>query len=391
MHKAKSEQPANNFLQFLSQIEPIQNLLLNMKSFEYSFHHNQLMHAAMAASIPRRDPEMALDLTKPRRDSLESDTMKSSSYEESPNTRESPHSHLLQRNLPKLAAITPEHTVQYHYKYAHSSPTTTTSAIQQHPSSSQSPPLPLYEKFDAIPMMQKIHSPVIEEASKPKNFPLHYDRYNMENSPLPPIIRSPMIQHEDSNELPSANISSSSSVASSQKSPTSSITSNPSRMIVTRDGKISRPFKAYPRDPLSLASASSLLDSSSAEKYAVFRKRMLEQIHAANGGSVVVNNPKMRRISHNKAIVSEETNNNELEFMSDKGGKCGGGSDKDEAYFERRKKNNAAAKKSRDRRRIKEDEIAIRAAYLERENIELKFELAAVRKQLGIYTNGHSS
>jgi bZIP factor len=31
---------------------------------------------------------------------------------------------------------------------------------------------------------------------------------------------------------------------------------------------------------------------------------------------------------------------------------------------------------------MKEDEIAIRAAFLERENIELKFELAASRKQL---------
>lgn len=359
-----------------------------MKSFEYSFQHHQLIHAAVAASIPRRDPEMALDLTKPRRDSLESDTMKSSSYEESPNTRESPnnsHLHLLQRNVTKHATMTPEHSVDYRYKYAHSSPTTT--AIQ-HPSSSQSP-LPMYEKFDAIPMMQKIYSPVAAEKEiKPMN-PTHYDRYTMDSTVLPPLIRSPIIQHEDSSEVPSANISSSSSVASSQKSPSSSTTSNPSMMIVTRDGKLSRPFKAYPKDPFSMASASSLLDSSSAEKYAVFRKRMLEQIHAANGGSVVVNNPKMRRISHNKTIVNEETNNNELEFMSDKG--KGGGSDKDEAYFERRKKNNAAAKKSRDRRRIKEDEIAIRAAYLERENIELKFELAAARKQLSIYTNGISS
>lgn len=170
-------------------------------------------------------------------------------------------------------------------------------------------------------------------------------------------------------------------------------------MVVGRDGKLSRPFKAYPRDPLSLAAAGSILDSASAEKYSVFRKRMLEQIHAANGGNPVINNPKMRRITSKGGCL--ETNNNEP-FESQRSFEpCiekiqpqmspSSGHDKDEAYFERRKKNNAAAKKSRDRRRIKEDEIAIRAAFLERENIELKFELAAARKQLQHFTSGLTS
>lgn len=48
---------------------------------------------------------------------------------------------------------------------------------------------------------------------------------------------------------------------------------------------------------------------------------------------------------------------------------------KDEAYWERRRKNNEAAKRSRDLRRAKEDEIAIRAAFLEQENFRLKLEL----------------
>lgn len=208
-------------------------------------------------------------------------------------------------------------------------------------------------------------------------------------------IRPNISEHhpDDSNDLPAttSNISSSSSTASSQKSPSSSV-SNGQMMVVGRDGKLSRPFKAYPRDPLSLAAAGSILDSASAEKYSVFRKRMLEQIHAANGGNPVINNPKMRRIT----LKSQETNNNETSYDS-----CieqmqlqtspSSGHDKDEAYFERRKKNNAAAKKSRDRRRIKEDEIAIRAAFLERENIELKFELAAARKQLSLFSSGMAS
>uniref|UniRef100_A0A182LV38 BZIP domain-containing protein n=1 Tax=Anopheles culicifacies TaxID=139723 RepID=A0A182LV38_9DIPT len=244
-------------------------------------------------------------------------------------------------------------------------------------------------------------------------------------------------------------------------------------MVVGRDGKLSRPFKAYPRDPLSLAAgfvaSDTILDTNSAEKYNQFRKRMLEQIHAANGGQPTVSNPKMRRLANStKSGHTSSSSNAPSAIMSDASSSescdekpspnerhlhpnlaacdemaqyvatnqrplvtpsrnkeaiettaCGviGSSDassraeskatehataaaaamaaqhsnsssasvKDSAYYERRKKNNAAAKKSRDRRRIKEDEIAIRAAFLERENIELKFELAAARKQLALY------
>lgn len=48
---------------------------------------------------------------------------------------------------------------------------------------------------------------------------------------------------------------------------------------------------------------------------------------------------------------------------------------KDDAYWERRRKNNEAAKRSRDLRRAKEDEVAIRCAYLEQENFKLKCDL----------------
>lgn len=54
---------------------------------------------------------------------------------------------------------------------------------------------------------------------------------------------------------------------------------------------------------------------------------------------------------------------------------------KDEAYWERRRKNNEAAKRSRDLRRAKEDEIAIRAAFLEQENFKLKCELMQSRQE----------
>lgn len=56
--------------------------------------------------------------------------------------------------------------------------------------------------------------------------------------------------------------------------------------------------------------------------------------------------------------------------------------EKDSAYWERRRKNNEAAKRSRDARRAKEDEIALRAAYLETQNAQLLYELAKTRAEL---------
>ena len=53
---------------------------------------------------------------------------------------------------------------------------------------------------------------------------------------------------------------------------------------------------------------------------------------------------------------------------------------KDDKYWERRRKNNVAAKRSRDARRIKENQIVLRAAYLEKENGVLKEEVVGLKK-----------
>ena len=45
---------------------------------------------------------------------------------------------------------------------------------------------------------------------------------------------------------------------------------------------------------------------------------------------------------------------------------------KDEKYWEKREKNNVAARRSREARRLKENQIALRTAYLEKENNQLK-------------------
>lgn len=57
--------------------------------------------------------------------------------------------------------------------------------------------------------------------------------------------------------------------------------------------------------------------------------------------------------------------------------------EQDDKYWARRRKNNMAAKRSRDARRLKENQIAIRASFLEKENSALRQEVADLRKELG--------
>nr|KAG5695128.1 hypothetical protein BaRGS_017227 [Batillaria attramentaria] len=54
---------------------------------------------------------------------------------------------------------------------------------------------------------------------------------------------------------------------------------------------------------------------------------------------------------------------------------------KDDKYFERRRRNNGAAKRSRDLRKRREDEIAIRASMLEKENAILRAQAQHLREE----------
>lgn len=54
---------------------------------------------------------------------------------------------------------------------------------------------------------------------------------------------------------------------------------------------------------------------------------------------------------------------------------------KDEKYWARRRKNNLAAKRSRDARRMKENQIAMRASYLEKENDNLRKQLEDFKRE----------
>ncbi|XP_057650948.1 thyrotroph embryonic factor-like [Diorhabda carinulata] len=120
--------------------------------------------------------------------------------------------------------------------------------------------------------------------------------------------------------------------------------------------KCSRPFKAYPKDPLCMpiiSATSTILGKDSSEAYVQFREKILARAQVTQNGT----NKNMRRTQTVNTQNSDPT------------------------YWEKRKKNNEAAKRSRDARRAKEDEIAIRCAFLEQENIQLKLRLAALENE----------
>ena len=55
---------------------------------------------------------------------------------------------------------------------------------------------------------------------------------------------------------------------------------------------------------------------------------------------------------------------------------------KDGSYWEKRKKNNDSAKRSRDARRMKEEQIAMRVVYLEQENLQLRTEVSLLKSEI---------
>ncbi|VDP06945.1 unnamed protein product [Soboliphyme baturini] len=90
----------------------------------------------------------------------------------------------------------------------------------------------------------------------------------------------------------------------------------------------------------------------------------------------------MSTFHHRRRSNSDNTNSGDSETeTSCKKPKCIPDDKKDIAYWERRRKNNEAAKRSRDTRRAKEEEIALRAAYLEQENLKLKAQVNVLKTE----------
>ncbi|CAF3035147.1 unnamed protein product [Rotaria sp. Silwood2] len=181
----------------------------------------------------------------------------------------------------------------------------------------------------------------------------------------------------------------------------------PHLLLRNKHGKPTRPFKAYPRDPLSLPlgfysplvpSSDNLLNvlaSSNDDFSKQFRKRIQQaQERLINRGvqdspiktvnqhqdklhspsSTTNNIPPKKRYRPNTPPpeISSSISSQQINHETDT---------KDDAYWERRRKNNEAAKRSRDARRAKEDEIALRAAWLEQENLKLRLENAHLKQE----------
>ena len=355
------------------------SLLMKAQAARKHFDYRQV-------HMQHSQPEAPIDLSK-RRDSIE--TRKTPSPYTASSFDEEDRSPLSTQNssprtVPHNNGYIPQNHSPSHYNQYHAAPTIIPA------NNILRSPQPIFQQFNGFPSLV----PMIAKREAPS--PIQNERYETRKSPQIPAyylqannIQNQQRDHDESNDNFSDHSPAPCSSSASSNNSTSPSSKYP--MIMGRDGKLSRPFKAYPRDPMSLT-AGTMLDTQSAEKYNMFRKRMLEQIHAANGGTPTVSNPKMRRVtsknnSGDATLLNLQDSFDEPQSPTNSDGKVSSfGSSKDPAYFERRKKNNAAAKKSRDRRRIKEDEIAIRAAYLERENIELKFELASARKQLALAT-----
>ncbi|XP_034946706.1 protein giant [Chelonus insularis] len=214
-------------------------------------------------------------------------------------------------------------------------------------------------------------TPPSESESPSKKFPPIYPQ--LCSSPTDIAYRYPLIlpvnESQTPSPLPPLSLSTSSEnvsqIPSFSLTPTTPVPSNvspkPDNSASDASKKAPRPFKAYPKDPLALTvgPAEFIYDPTSKEAYSEFRKRMLESVRKTNEGT----NIKMRRVSKNSNLPTSTMD------------------DKDAAYWERRRKNNEAAKRSRDARRAKEDEIAIRAAFLEQENMKLKYEIVALRNE----------
>ncbi|XP_076117106.1 thyrotroph embryonic factor-like isoform X3 [Mytilus galloprovincialis] len=84
-------------------------------------------------------------------------------------------------------------------------------------------------------------------------------------------------------------------------------------------------------------------------------------------------NPKERKFSEDELKPQPMIKKSRKVFVPDE--------QKDDKYWCRRKKNNVAAKRSRDARRVKENQIAMRACYLEKCNNTLTAEVQKLKKE----------
>lgn len=115
------------------------------------------------------------------------------------------------------------------------------------------------------------------------------------------------------------------------------------------------------------------MDRSSSKRQFIAPYGSLNHLSAFAGDSLMDANPMLIRAISSLNTPSSRRQRSEKKPIPPE--------HKDDKYFERRRRNNHAAKKSRDIRKQREDEVAIRASWLEKENAVLKAQLSTLRDE----------
>ena len=93
-------------------------------------------------------------------------------------------------------------------------------------------------------------------------------------------------------------------------------------------------------------------------------------------------NSMSKDLSDNSSEKSSEIKDEDLQGIPPKKRAFSDDQQKDEGYWDKRKKNNESAKRSREARRIKEEQIALRVVYLEQENLQLRTEVSLLKSEI---------
>ncbi|KAK3591537.1 hypothetical protein CHS0354_041580 [Potamilus streckersoni] len=158
-----------------------------------------------------------------------------------------------------------------------------------------------------------------------------------------------------------------------------------SSSLSPKPGGSSKPFEMYPMDTFSMFSSSSplLVAPSTLSPAATAMNTGMSLFDGASSSfptfpltPLTSHLLQRKRRAENRSAVSQE-----VESLSSKKTKPIAEDRKDDAYWERRRKNNEAAKRSRDTRRQKEEEIALRAAFLEQENLKLRAQVTILKNE----------
>jgi len=183
--------------------------------------------------------------------------------------------------------------------------------------------------------------------------------------------------NNDANDPVLARASSSSNV-SGNATPTRSVPSSPAVTAVNEDDEnsVSGCSSSSMLDAISPATCTSLRSTPAKRKRNTVSIASSFNDNSSDDGSYVPGHdfdPKSRPFSQEELRPQPMSKKSKKQYVPD--------DLKDDKYWARRRKNNMAAKRSRDARRVKENQIAMRAAFLEKEvNAVLRAELDKVTK-----------